>query len=193
MGQKKPREPVRDKVLLLRVALSCPPKKPGGLSRIQHRWFGVVGVVGLESFRATNAYSPGISGPGGKGVAGVSIPGGRSGPGGLQGPDGGVGDGDVGSACAMPIASPTALKPTPPATTAMATSCLSFSAHLPGLICVGLGVIIGTPGEMSRNRRRAPQKPRDRDPIASEIVSLERGDDLTWLINGSPTSVRRER
>ena len=106
---------------------------------------------GQAPIRATNAYIPGISGPsGGKGlVGGTPIPGGRSGPGGLQGPDGGVGDGDVGSACAMPIASPTALKPTPPATTAMATSCLSFSAHLSGLICVDLGVIIGTPGEMS--------------------------------------------
>ena len=37
---------------------------------------------------------------------------------------------DVGSACAIPIPSPTALKPRLPDTTAMATSCLSFIAHL---------------------------------------------------------------
>jgi hypothetical protein len=95
------------------------------------RWFGVVGVVGLEPFWATNAYVSGISGPSGKGMEGTSTPGGRSGPGGLEGRVG-AGDGDVGSACAMPIPSPTALKPRPPDTTAMATSCVSFSAHPAG-------------------------------------------------------------
>ena len=85
---------------------------------------------GRQPFWATNAYVSGISGPSGKGMeGGTSTPGGRSGPGGLEGRVG-AGDGDVGSACAMPIPCPTALKPRPPDTTAMATSCLSFSAHL---------------------------------------------------------------
>jgi hypothetical protein len=76
------------------------------------------------------AYESGNSGPSGYGI---------SGPGGLVGRtctfDGcvGVGDGDVGSACAMPIPSPMALKPRPPDTTAVATSCLYFSRASPGL------------------------------------------------------------
>jgi hypothetical protein len=76
------------------------------------------------------AYESGNSGPSGYGM---------SGPGGLEGRtcafDGcvGVGDGDVGTACAMFIPSPMALKPRPPDTTAMATSCLCFSRASPGL------------------------------------------------------------
>ena len=75
-------------------------------------------------------YESGNSGPSGYGM---------SGPGGLVGGtctfDGcvGVGDGDVGTACAMPIPSPMALKPRPPDNTAMATSCLCFSRVSPGL------------------------------------------------------------
>jgi hypothetical protein len=43
----------------------------------------------------------------------------------------GTGGGEVGSAFATPLASPMAGKPRPPTTIALATSCLSFIAHLP--------------------------------------------------------------
>ena len=83
------------------------------------------------------AYESGNSGPSGYGM---------SGPGGLVGRtctfDGcvGVGDGDVGTACAMPIPSPIALKPRPPDTTAMATSCLCFKPRIswPGRMLIAL-------------------------------------------------------
>ena len=83
------------------------------------------------------AYESGNSGPSGYGI---------SGPGGLVGRtctfDGcvGVGDGDVGTACAMPIPSPIALKPRPPDTTAMATSCLCFKPRIswPGRMLIAL-------------------------------------------------------
>jgi hypothetical protein len=76
------------------------------------------------------AYESGNSGPNGYG---------RSGPGGLEGCtcafDGcvGVGNGDVGTECAVPKPNPMALKPRPPDTTAMATNCLCFSRASPGL------------------------------------------------------------
>jgi hypothetical protein len=106
------------------------------------------------------AYKPGISGPHGTlGAGGTPTPGGRAGPGGTEGPVGGAGvDGDVedaGSACAVPIPSPTALKPRPPATAAMATNCLSFSRHF---ICVGLWCPLRLRAAPRRGRRLSDQK-----------------------------------
>jgi hypothetical protein len=70
-----------------------------------------------------------MAGPGAAGVFGAAgMPGTSDAPG--TGGGAGTGGGEGGSAFAVPIPSPTAVKPKPPANIALAMNCLSFIAHL---------------------------------------------------------------
>jgi hypothetical protein len=104
-----------------------------------------------------------IAGPGAAGVFGAADTAGVPGASGTGG-GAGTGGGDGGSAIAVPIPSPTAVKPQPPRSIALAVNCLSLMAHLLVPLPLTLNVIAWSTRDAAKVPLRLAPDQRKRHP-----------------------------